>query len=65
MPLALIRLFAFVAIVFGATAQGPSVVYAHNTQETSSPAGGEVFDAPPAEWTVGFEKTVPLESATA
>lgn len=65
MPLALIRLFAFVAIVFGATAQGPSVVYAHNTQETSSPAGGEVFDAPPAEWTVGFEKTVPLASATA
>jgi copper transport protein len=60
----LIRLFAFVAIVLGTNAYGANVVNAHNTQLTSSPASGEVLAVAPTEWIVGFDKTVPLESAT-
>lgn len=60
----LIRLFAFIAIVFGTTAYGASAVYAHNTQETSSPASGEVLALAPTEWIVGFTKSVPLASAS-
>ena len=60
----LIRLFAFIAIVFGTTAYGASAVYAHNTQETSSPASGEVLVLAPTEWIVGFTKSVPLASAS-
>lgn len=60
----LIRLFAFIAIVFGTTAYGASAVYAHNTQETSSPASGEVLALAPTEWIVGFTKLVPLASAS-
>ena len=60
----LIRLFAFIAIVFGITAYGASAVYAHNTQETSSPASGEVLALAPTEWIVGFTKTVPLDTAS-
>jgi copper transport protein len=60
----LIRLFAFIAIVFGTTAYGASAVYAHNTQETSSPASGEVLALAPTEWIVGFTKTVPLDTAS-
>jgi copper transport protein len=60
----LIRLFAFVAIVLGTNAYGANVVNAHNTQETSSPVNGEVLAVAPTEWTVGFDKTVPLASAT-
>ena len=60
----LVRLFAFIAIVLGTTAYGANVVYAHNTQETSSPASGEVLAVAPTEWIVGFDKTVPLASAT-
>ena len=60
----LIRLFAFIAIVFGTTAYGASAVYAHNTQETSSPASGEVLAVAPTEWIVGFTKTVPLDTAS-
>ena len=60
----LIRLFAFVAIVLGTNAYGANVVYAHNTQETSSPASGEVLAVAPTEWIVGFDKTVPLASAS-
>jgi copper transport protein len=61
----LVRLFAFVAIVLGTTAFGANVVYAHNTQETSSPASGEVLAVAPTEWIVGFTKTVPLDTASA
>ena len=61
----LVRLFAFVAIVLGTTAYGANVVYAHNTQETSSPASGEVLAVAPTEWIVGFTKTVPLDTASA
>jgi methionine-rich copper-binding protein CopC len=61
----LVRLFAFVAIVLGTTAYGANVVYAHNTQETSSPANGEVLAVAPTEWIVGFTKTVPLDTASA
>ena len=61
----LIRLFAFIAIVLGTTAYGANVVYAHNTQETSSPASGEVLAVAPTEWIVGFTKTVPLDTASA
>ena len=64
MPRTLIRLFAFIAIVFGTTAYGASAVYAHNTQETSSPASGEVLVLAPTEWIVGFTKSVPLASAS-
>jgi copper transport protein len=64
MPRTLIRLFAFIAIVFGTTAYGASAVYAHNTQETSSPASGEVLALSPTEWIVGFTKSVPLASAS-
>jgi copper transport protein len=39
-------------------------VYAHNTQETSSPASGEVLALAPTEWIVGFTKTVPLDTAS-
>ena len=60
----LIRLFAFVAIVLGTNAYGANVVNAHNTQLTSSPASGEVLAVAPTEWIVGFDKTVPLASAT-
>jgi copper transport protein len=60
----LVRLFAFVAIVLGTTAYGANVVNAHNTQLTSSPASGEVLAVAPTEWIVGFDKTVPLASAT-
>jgi copper transport protein len=60
----LIRLFAFFAIVFGTTVYGASAVYAHNTQETSSPASGEVLALSPTEWIVGFTKSVPLASAS-
>lgn len=60
----LIRLFAFIAIVFGTTAYGASAVYAHNTQETSSPASGEVLALAPTEWIVGFTKSVPLDTAS-
>ena len=61
----LVRLFAFVAIVLGTTAYGANVVYAHNTQETSAPASGEVLAVAPTEWIVGFTKTVPLDTASA
>ena len=61
----LVRLFAFIAIVIGTTAYGANVVYAHNTQETSSPASGEVLAVAPTEWIVGFTKTVPLDTASA
>ena len=61
----LVRLFAFIAIVLGTTAYGANVVYAHNTQETSSPASGEVLAVAPTEWIVGFTKTVPLDTASA
>jgi len=60
----LIRLFAFAAIVLGTNAYGANVVNAHNTQLTSSPASGEVLAVAPTEWIVGFDKTVPLASAT-
>ena len=60
----LIRLFAFVAIVLGTNAYGANVVNAHNTQLTSSPASGEVLAVAPTEWIVGFDKTVPLASAS-
>ena len=60
----LVRLFAFVAIVLGTTAYGANVVYAHNTQETSAPASGEVLAVAPTEWIVGFTKTVPLDTAS-
>lgn len=60
----LIRLFAFIAIVFGTTAYGASAVYAHNTQETSSPASGELLALAPTEWIVGFTKSVPLDTAS-
>jgi len=61
----LVRLFAFIAIVLGTTAYGANVVYARNTQETSSPASGEVLTVAPTEWIVGFTKTVPLDTASA
>ena len=61
----LVRLFAFIAIVLGTTAYGANVVYAHNTQETSAPASGEVLTVAPTEWIVGFTKTVPLDTASA
>ena len=61
----LVRLFAFIAIVLGTTAYGANVVYAHNTQETSAPASGEVLTVAPTEWVVGFTKTVPLDTASA
>ena len=61
----LVRLFAFIAIVLGTTAYGANVVYAHNTQETSAPASGEVLAVAPTEWIVGFTKTVPLDTASA
>jgi len=60
----LTRLIAFLAIVIGANAQGASVAHAHNTQLTSSPANSEVLTVSPAEWILGFEKAVPLNSAT-
>lgn len=60
----LIRLFAFVAIVLGTNAYGANVVNAHNTQLTSSPASDEVLAVAPTEWIVGFDKTVPLASAS-
>ena len=60
----LIRLFAFIAIVLGTTAYGANIVYAHNTQETSAPASGEVLAVAPTEWVVGFTKTVPLDTAS-
>ena len=60
----LIRLLAFAAIVLGTNAYGANVVNAHNTQLTSSPASGEVLAVAPTEWIVGFDKTVPLASAT-
>ena len=60
----LVRLFAFIAIVLGTTAYGANVVYAHNTQETSAPASGEVLTVAPTEWVVGFTKTVPLDTAS-
>ena len=60
----LVRLFAFIAIVLGTTAYGANIVYAHNTQETSAPASGEVLAVAPTEWVVGFTKTVPLDTAS-
>jgi copper transport protein len=60
----LIRLFAFVAIVLGTNAYGANVANAHNTQLTSTPTNGEVLAVAPTEWIVGFDKTVPLASAS-
>ena len=64
MPRLLARPLVFVAAVIGMSTLGAQSVSAHNSQETSSPASGEVLAASPAEWTVGFDKSVPLASAT-
>lgn len=43
---------------------GSSPALAHNTFVESSPAEGELLESPPTTWTVTFEKSVPLDSAS-
>lgn len=43
---------------------GAPPVSAHNTLDESVPAEGDVLESPPSTWTLTFEKSVPLDSAS-
>ena len=55
---------AFFAVVFAVIFSAARPASAHNSQESSVPAEGEVLAASPAQWRVTFASTVPLDSAT-
>jgi copper transport protein len=58
------RFLAFLAAVCAVLALGSGTALAHNKQVSSSPADGEVLASSPNQWTVTFDKTVPLASAS-
>jgi copper transport protein len=59
------RLFAIcMAIVFVSFA-GPKTALAHNTLISSNPADGQNLPTPPTQWVLTFDKSVPLQSASA
>lgn len=55
---------AFFAVVFAVVLSVARPASAHNTQESSIPAEGEVLAVSPTEWRVTFASPVPLDSAT-
>ena len=57
---------AFVSACAAASllALGVSPASAHNTLDESVPAEGDVLESPPSTWTLTFEKSVPLDSAS-
>jgi copper transport protein len=62
----LLRLLSvvFVALVMSVVG-GAEVASAHNSLTDSNPQNGEVLTMPPTSWSVTFEKSVPLASASA
>lgn len=48
----------------GALSLGVSPALAHNTFRSSSPADGEILTTSPVTWTLKFDKSVPLDSAS-
>lgn len=54
----------FFATVFAILLAAGRPASAHNSQESSVPADGEVLATSPSEWRVTFASSVPLDSAT-
>ena len=61
---ALTFLLAALCAVAAALSLGSSPALAHNTFVDSDPADGQTLAVAPTAWTVRFEKSVPLESAS-
>ena len=61
---ALTFLLTALCAVAAALSLGSSPAFAHNTFVDRDPADGQTLAVAPTAWTVRFEKSVPLESAS-